>query len=70
MAWDAKVRALFIISDVIRNEAQEVVEELKRMNETVSVVSGDNKITTDSIASSIGIESAISESSPEKKRKN
>ncbi|MGD0280817.1 MAG: heavy metal translocating P-type ATPase [Dissulfurispiraceae bacterium] len=68
MAWEGKVRALFTISDVIRNEAPEVVEKLIRMNETVSVVSGDNKITTDSIASSIGIEQAISELSPVEKR--
>ncbi len=68
MVWGGKVRALFIISDVIRNEAPEVVKELRRMNETVSIVSGDNKITTYSIASSVGIEHVISESSPERKK--
>jgi len=68
MAWEEKVRALFIISDVVRNEAPGVVEELRRMNKTVWLVSGDNKITTDSIASSIGIEQTISESSPVEKR--
>jgi Cu2+-exporting ATPase len=68
MSWDGKVRAIFIVSDVIRNEAPEVVEELRKMSKDVLVVSGDNKFTTAAIASSIGIEQSVSESSPEKKR--
>ena len=59
MSWEGKVRALFIISDVIRDEAPEVVKELRRMNKAVSIVRRDNKFTTESIASSIGIDKAV-----------
>ncbi len=68
MGWDKRVRALFVISDVIRDEAIEVVDELRKANTTVSIVSGDNRITTGSIASMVGVDRAISEASPVAKK--
>ncbi|GER94395.1 copper-translocating P-type ATPase [hot springs metagenome] len=64
IGWDRRVRALFVISDVIRDEAVEVVNKLKKAKIRVSIVSGDNRITTNSIASMIGIDYAIAEASP------
>ncbi|HCC68556.1 MAG TPA: ATPase P [Nitrospiraceae bacterium] len=64
IGWDRMVRALFVISDVIRAEALKVVDELRKAKTAVSIVSGDNKTTTSSIASMIGIDHAIAEASP------
>ncbi|MBZ0155376.1 MAG: heavy metal translocating P-type ATPase [Alphaproteobacteria bacterium] len=68
MGWEGKARALFIVSDVVREEAAEVIAGLKKKNTAVFLASGDNRITTDAVASSAGIEEAVSEASPEKKR--
>ena len=68
MAWDKAVRAIFVISDVIRDNAYDVVNDIKEIGLNISIVSGDNKITTNSIALRVGIEDAISEASPVKKR--
>ncbi len=64
MAWDRRARALFVISDVIKNEALETVNMIKKLGIDVSVVSGDNKITTDTISEMIGVKNAISNASP------
>lgn len=68
IGWDKRVRALFVIADVIRDEAIEVVDELKKAKTAVSIVSGDNRITTGSIASVIGIDHVIAEASPVAKK--
>ncbi len=66
-AWANVVRGAFIISDVIRDEAKAVIDDLKlRFN--LSIVSGDNRLTTTAIANEVGIKSIISEASPIKKR--
>lgn len=55
IGWDRKIMALFVISDVIRDEAIEVMDELRKAKTSVSIVSGDNRITTSSIVSMVGI---------------
>ena len=64
MVWDKAVKAIFVISDIVRAEASEVIDSLKKENLEVSLISGDNKATTNSIASPVGIEDVISEASP------
>ncbi|MBI4849408.1 MAG: heavy metal translocating P-type ATPase [Nitrospirae bacterium] len=68
MAWDKTVRAVFIISDIIRSEALEAVDKLKGMDLETFIISGDNKTTTDSIALAVGINNAISEALPVNKK--
>jgi Cu2+-exporting ATPase len=68
MAWEGKMRALFVVADVIREEAPGVIAELKSIGLTVIMVSGDNINTTASIAAAVGIDDAISETSPEGKK--
>ncbi|MBI5213882.1 MAG: cadmium-translocating P-type ATPase [Nitrospirae bacterium] len=67
-AWDKKVRAAFVISDVIREEAIEAVKDIGGMNLNISMISGDNRTTTASIASKAGIGNALSEASPVMKK--
>lgn len=68
IGWNRKIRALFVISDVIRDESIEVMDELRKAKITVSIVSGDNRITTGSIASMIGVDHVIAEASPVAKK--
>jgi heavy metal translocating P-type ATPase len=68
MGWEGRVRAVMVVSDVVRAEAAEAVSEIRKMNYSLSLVSGDNQGTTESIASRVGIEHAVSEASPVKKR--
>ncbi|MGO9611785.1 MAG: heavy metal translocating P-type ATPase [Dissulfurispiraceae bacterium] len=68
MGWAGEVRALIVVADVLRDEVREVVGTLKGMGYTLSLISGDNSKTTRSIASAAGIDQAISETSPTKKR--
>lgn len=68
MGWDGRVRALLVISDLIRNEAPEAVDAVKAMSCSVSIVSGDTDITTKSIASQVGITETLSGTSPIGKR--
>jgi len=69
MGWDGVVRAFFVISDVVRDEAKEAIQEIKNMHYSLSLVSGDNAATTGSIARRLGIEHFISESSPVAKKR-
>ncbi len=57
-----------IISDVVRAEAVEAINEIEKMNCSVGIMSGDNSVTTRSIASQIGIANALSEASPVRKK--
>jgi Cu2+-exporting ATPase len=68
MGWEERVRALFIVSDCLRPEAAETVRMLRGLEKIVSIVSGDNRATTEAIAASAGIGDAVPETSPEGKR--
>jgi len=68
MGWDGAVRALFVISDRIRGEANEAVGLLRRAGMSVSLVSGDHREATASAADRTGIENFEAEASPERKR--
>jgi len=68
VGWDRRLRALLVVSDVVRAEAVEVISELKKTVCSVEVMSGDNGMTTRSIASQIGADNALSEASPVMKR--
>lgn len=68
IAWGGRLRALFVVSDITREEAPDVIAELKGLGLAVSLVSGDNSNTTSSIAAAVGIDHAVSETSPEGKK--
>ncbi|MDO8723874.1 MAG: heavy metal translocating P-type ATPase [Syntrophales bacterium] len=68
MAWDGLIRAVFVVSDVIRAEAKGVVQDLRKMKLNVSIISGDNNLTTQSVAAAVGMEHAIAEASPVRKK--
>ncbi|OHE21675.1 MAG: copper-translocating P-type ATPase [Syntrophobacterales bacterium GWF2_56_9] len=64
VGWEGALRAIMVVSDGIRDEAAAVISELRRMNCTVSIISGDNEATTGAIARRAGIGDAVSGVSP------
>ncbi len=56
IAWDAEVKGVFGLADVVKDEAKEVVKVLKSLGKKVVMITGDSFETGNAIASSIGIE--------------
>ncbi len=62
-----KVIALIGVKDIIRNNAFSVIKKLKKINKRVIMLTGDNEITANIIAKSIGIKDVIANVSPKDK---
>ena len=65
---NGQVLALFHLRDTIREEAREVVEEIKRLGIRTVLLSGDRRENTARVAEQLGIEEFVAEVSPEEKR--
>lgn len=50
-----KILGFIVLADTLKNEAKEVVEELKNNKISVFMITGDNKITSENLAKEIGI---------------
>lgn len=64
---DNNVIALIGVKDIIRNNASSVIKKLKKINKKVIMLTGDNEITANIIAKSIGIKDVIANVSPKDK---
>lgn len=62
-----KVAGLVLLSDIIKPNAAKVIEELKKMELEVAILSGDYKESTKAIASEINIENIYAEVRPDQK---
>lgn len=62
-----KVIALIGVKDIIRDNANMVISKLKQINKRVIMLTGDNEITANIIAKSIGIKEVIANVSPKDK---
>lgn len=62
-----KVIALIGVKDIVRDNATTVISKLKQINKRVIMLTGDNEITANIIAKSIGIKEAIANVSPKDK---
>ena len=62
-----KVIALLGVSDLIRTEAKEAIENLKKRNLKVIMLTGDNEITAKYIAKKLNIDEVIANVLPEEK---
>jgi Cu+-exporting ATPase len=58
---------LIAIADTLRNDAKNVICEIKKMNKNVILMSGDNSRTANAIARKLGINVVMAEISPENK---
>ena len=62
-----KIIALIGVKDIIRDNANNVISKLKQINKRVIMLTGDNEITANIIAKSIGIKEVIANVSPKDK---
>lgn len=62
-----EIKALIGVSDIIRDNAQEIIEELKNNNLEVIMLSGDNEMTANIIATKLGIKKVIANVLPKEK---
>ena len=65
--WNNQLRGLLVFGDRIRDDAAELVAELKQRGVTVHVVSGDSRATTRWVASCVGADQYRAEILPEDK---
>ena len=61
------ILALVGVNDIIRENANEVIKKLNDKNINVIMLTGDNKIAANSVASKVGIKNVISEVLPQDK---
>ena len=64
---DNKVIALIGVKDVIRDNAKETIDQLKKMNKNIIMLSGDNKKVATRIATQIGIKNVMANVMPKEK---
>ena len=64
---DKQIIALIGVKDIIRDNAPAVISKLKHLNKQVLMLTGDNEITANIIAKSIGIKEVIANVSPKDK---
>lgn len=67
LSLDKNMAALFAVADTVKENAREVVAELKSMGLAVVMLTGDNKHTAQAIASQLGIEHILAEVLPKDK---
>jgi Cu+-exporting ATPase len=62
--WDGEVRAVFAISDKVKDDAAAAVGALRRLGLHVMLLTGDNEATARNVAARIGIDDVLAEVMP------
>jgi Cu+-exporting ATPase len=65
--WDGALRALFVVSDTVKPESREAVEQLVGLGLRPVLLTGDNGATAGAVAAEIGIEEVVAEVLPAEK---
>lgn len=69
VAIEDQIIGILAVADTIRDNAIQIVEDLKNMKKQVILLTGDNKRTSDVIAKKLKIENVVAEILPERKAK-
>ena len=64
-----KVAALIGVKDIIRDNAKDTIQKLKKHKKQVILLSGDNELTANRVANSLGIKDVVANCMPEEKEK-
>jgi Cu+-exporting ATPase len=62
--WDGEVRAVFVVSDKVKDDAAAAVVALRRLGLHVMLLTGDNEVTARNVAAGIGIDDVLAEVMP------
>ncbi len=68
VAWDGAARGVLAVADQLKDDAAEVIAQLKGMGLTVAMLTGDNQRTATAIAAQVGIDRVLAEVYPGDKR--
>lgn len=64
-----QVLGIIAVADKIKTDSVKAIEELKRMGIRTVMLTGDNKLSAETIAKQVGIEEVLAELKPEQKEK-
>jgi len=67
VAINNQLNGILAIADTLKDSSKEAIQELKKMNIKVVMITGDNKSTANAVARQIGIENVLSEVLPQDK---
>ncbi|MGZ4754454.1 MAG: heavy metal translocating P-type ATPase [Acidimicrobiia bacterium] len=65
--WDGRVRAAFVVADVVKPTSREAIDALHRLGIETVMVTGDRRATADAVATSVGIDRVVAEVLPGQK---
>ncbi|OCA96196.1 carbonate dehydratase [Actinobaculum suis] len=67
LGWLGKVRGLLVVADSVKEHSSEAIKALKELGLTPVLLTGDNRLVAQSVASEVGVETVISEVLPQEK---
>ena len=67
LALDNRAAGLIAVADTIKDSSQAAIDELRRMDLQVAMITGDNQATAQSIATQLGIDRVFAEVQPGEK---
>ena len=67
LAMDNKLAGVIAVADILKPEAIDTIKELQKRGYYIGMITGDNKITAQSIGKQVGIDIIFSEVTPEEK---
>ena len=66
-AWDGEARAVFAVSDTVKETSAEAVRELQALGLEPVLLTGDNETTARTVAAQVGIDRVVAEVLPSEK---
>lgn len=69
VAIDEEIKAIFFITDPIREESVETIQELQQMGIEVAIITGDSEPTAKAVAEKLGIKKVFASVLPQEKAK-